>query len=69
MSLSFVVGNSTIWLFAGGFALLVVVLVVQRIFNPSRELEKQKCPGCSRAIARIADFCPDCGKPWPFGKT
>ncbi len=47
--------------------LLSAVLLVKWFFFPARDLEKQKCPSCSRTVSRVADFCPDCGKPFPLG--
>jgi predicted amidophosphoribosyltransferase len=69
MMLDLVVESWATWLFIGGCALLVGTFIAYQILNPSRELEKRKCPNCGRSISRIADFCPDCGKPWPFGMT
>ena len=48
----------------GGLAVAVVIIVVMlRKNSPRLNANLSPCPGCGRAISRLAVACPQCGRP------
>ncbi len=45
----------------------ILAALVSLIVKSMRIYQRDNCPDCNCLISRVVDFCPDCGKPWPFG--
>lgn len=54
-------------LVAFGIGSAIIVLAVYQWVQTSLSVYRRKpCPHCNRVISLVADFCPDCGKAFPF---